>query len=345
MKGKNRFGAYFIFCIIIGLNMHAAFVQEPDESPVSTSEVAFTIKERDLHPESIAYDPAKKVFFLSSVHKRKIVIIDKAGTVKDFTSQGQDGLDAVLGMRVDAKNRVIWAASSALPHMTGYKKKDEGRTGVFKYHLDSKQLIKKYILHDGTDHQFDDVTIHASGDIYISDVRMIYRIPTSSDQLELFLGHSEFQGLQGIAFCDNGKKMIAADWKRGLFLIDMEKRKVLTKVAHPADMSLIGIDGLYYRQDTNGLIAIQNGTEPMQVVQFFLDKDFRRVKSYKIIEKANPVFNEPTLGVVVEGSRFYYIANSQWGGYTDDFSILPLDKLQDIVILRTTIPSCRRSGH
>ena len=37
------------------------------------SELAFMLSETDLIPEGIAYDPLDKVFFLSSLHKRKIV--------------------------------------------------------------------------------------------------------------------------------------------------------------------------------------------------------------------------------------------------------------------------------
>ena len=38
------------------------------------SELAFMLSETDLIPEGIAYDPLDKVFFLSSLHKRKIVL-------------------------------------------------------------------------------------------------------------------------------------------------------------------------------------------------------------------------------------------------------------------------------
>jgi len=314
---------------------------ESIRKPVSHSEKAFIIKEKDLHPESIAYDPVKKTFYFSSVHKRKIVYIDKQGDIKNFTAPAQGGLDAVLGIRIDGKNRILWAASTASPYMTGYNEKDKGRTAVFKYHLDKKKLIKKYVLPEdkesNANHGFDDVVVHPGGDVYISDTRQIYRITVQSDQLEPFLSDSEFLSLQGIDFCDNGEKMFAADWVKGLFLIDIKAKKVLSKVGHPDDISLIGIDGLYFLKNSRSLIAIQNGIKPMRVMQFFLDKNFNKVIDHKIIEKANPLFNEPTLGVVVNHKEFYYIANSQWKGYNKDFSIFPLDKLQEIVILKAII--------
>ena len=60
------------------------------------------------------------------------------------------------------------------------------------------------------------------------------------------------------------------------------------------------------------------------------------ITSYKILENANPNFNEPTLGVIVK-NNLYYIANSQWDSYNKDGSIFPMDKLEKIVILKTKL--------
>jgi hypothetical protein len=70
--------------------------------------------------------------------------------------------------------------------------------------------------------------------------------------------------------------------------------------------------GMYFYK--NSLIAIQNGIRPHRVVRFFLNKNFDGVERAEIIEANNPLFNEPTLGVLVQGT-FYYVANSQWGSF------------------------------
>jgi hypothetical protein len=311
---------------------------EQIRTPVSTSSTAFTITEKDLHPESIAYDPRHKTFYLGSVHKRKIVYLDKQGKLADFTASGQDGLDAVLGIRIDAKKRLLWATSNALPQMRGYTENDKGRTAVYLYHLDTKKLIKKYPLNDGPDHGFDDVALHPDGTVYISDTRWIYRITPGhgSYQPEPFLTETPFRSLQGIDFCGDGKKIIAADWSSGLYLVDIPAKKIVSKIGHPDDISLKGVDGLYYLKKSNSLIAIQNGIKPMRVVRLFLDGSFKQVMRWHTIERANPLFNEPTLGVVAD-NNFYYIANSQWNAYSKDFSIFPLSKLKQIFILKAAI--------
>src|SRR5687768_15158028 len=79
---------------------------------LAQSEVAFKIADPDFIPEGITYDPSTKTFFLGSTFKRKIVAIDAAGKVRDFTTEAQDGIYGVLGMRVDPKTRTLWAISS-----------------------------------------------------------------------------------------------------------------------------------------------------------------------------------------------------------------------------------------
>ncbi|MFH2036114.1 MAG: hypothetical protein ABIJ45_06900, partial [Candidatus Zixiibacteriota bacterium] len=68
---------------------------------INNSEVAFVVKEPGLIPEGIAYDPINKRFFIGAVNDRKIISVDFNGTAADFTANRQDGLFAVLGMKVD----------------------------------------------------------------------------------------------------------------------------------------------------------------------------------------------------------------------------------------------------
>ena len=76
------------------------------------AEVAFRIADPDLIPEGIAYDPKTRTFFVGSTFKRKIVAVDAAGRARDFTTEAQDGIFGVLGLRVDADRRILWAISA-----------------------------------------------------------------------------------------------------------------------------------------------------------------------------------------------------------------------------------------
>ena len=87
--------------------------------PINTSSTAFVIDEKDLHPESIAYDETTGIFYLGSIHKRKIISIDKDGITNIFIPEKQDGLLAVNGIKINSNKRLLWAACTAIPQMIG----------------------------------------------------------------------------------------------------------------------------------------------------------------------------------------------------------------------------------
>ena len=97
-------------------------------------------------PESIAYDPVEEAFYIGSTRKGKIVKVDKEGKVKDFIRPRQDGLWMVVGMKVDARRRVLWVNSSGGGSLIGYKESDSMPAGVFKFDLRSGKLINKFVL-------------------------------------------------------------------------------------------------------------------------------------------------------------------------------------------------------
>ncbi|MGA7838887.1 MAG: tetratricopeptide repeat protein, partial [Ignavibacteriaceae bacterium] len=70
--------------------------------PTNNSSVQLEYPEKDLITESVVFDPETGTFYLSSIHKRKIVKIDKNGATGDFKSEMQDSLWSVFGMKIDA---------------------------------------------------------------------------------------------------------------------------------------------------------------------------------------------------------------------------------------------------
>ena len=68
---------------------------EAVRAPVANSSVAFTIPEKDLIPEGIAYDPVGGRFYIGSLHKAKIVSLDRDGRSRDFKREREDGLFGV----------------------------------------------------------------------------------------------------------------------------------------------------------------------------------------------------------------------------------------------------------
>ncbi len=302
-----------------------------NQKAINKSEKAFTISEKDLITEGIAYDSATKRFFVSSIHKRKIVSIDKNGKVSGF-SLDSDGLWSVSGMRVDSKRNVLWATTTAFPQMENFQKADDGKAGVFKYDLKTGKLLKKYLLSNEKErHALGDLIIAKNGDVYASDSVSpnIYRIDVKTDKMEIFLSSDNFSSLQGLAFTPDEKLLFAADYSKGVFRIEMSGKNI-AQVTPDANTNLIGIDGIYFYR--GNLIAIQNGFRPHRVASYFLNRDFTAITKSETLEANHADFNEPTLGVLV-GKSFYYIANSQWA-LTNENGKLAEDKLKEPVILR-----------
>jgi ketosteroid isomerase-like protein len=305
---------------------------ESNKLPTNNSSPAFTIQEKGLITEGIAYDPVEENFYVSSVRKRKILSIGKNGEVRDF-SLPQDGLWGVFGMRVDAERRLLWVCSSAIEQMEDFKDEDKGSAGIFKYDLVSRKLIKRYILPKG--HLLGDLTVNSRGELFTTDSLrpVIYTIPSQKDELKVFLDTEPFVSLQGLAFSGDDKNLFVADYSRGLYVIDTGSKKCV-KVGQPEDMTMLAIDGLYFYKGS--LIGVQNDINPNRVIRLHLNQELNSVESAEVLEANNPLFNEPTLGVVVK-DKFYFIANSQWSSVDREGKQAPMDKLQAHLILKTDL--------
>lgn len=309
-------------------------LQKEWQRPVVNSTVAFTIKDRSLHTEGIDYNPNTKTFYLGSIHKRKIVKVASDDAVSDFCPSAFQGMTSIFGLKVDAKRNVLWACSSPMEEMQNYD--SAAQSAVFKFDLSSGELLQKYIPRIGAKKAvYGDLILTKKGQVFITDSQNndILMVNEKTFKVETFFSSEDFWNIQGIAFSPDEKILFVADYVKGIFKLDVQS-KVLTEVVSKAEASLKGIDGLYFYN--NSLIAIQNGVVPLRCTQFFLNKDFSEINRFEIIDRNHPNFNEPTLGTL-DGSTFYYIANSQWGGYDAKHKIKPDEQLQDIVVLKATL--------
>jgi sugar lactone lactonase YvrE len=305
---------------------------DENKTPINYSEIAFTIPEKDLIPEGITYDPATETFYIGSVYKCKIISIDNDSKIDNFTTEKQDGLYSVCGMKVDARRSILWALSATCKQTKGIKQEDIGFSGVFKYDLNSKKLIKKYLkTNKPQPHLFNDLVISSSGDVYLTDTLTseIYTISQQKDELELFARQEPYTFPNGIALSDDDKYLFVAHWD-GISVFDVNTR-TCRRLEKPENVITGAIDGLYFYNGS--LIGIQNTDGLMRVTRFYLDENFTQVENMKILEAYHPSFILPTTGVPV-GNAFYYIANSQLWSFNDDGTIFPLEKLHPIRILK-----------
>ncbi|HEY0170032.1 MAG TPA: SMP-30/gluconolactonase/LRE family protein [Pyrinomonadaceae bacterium] len=305
---------------------------EKTRAPVAGSRAAFTLAERDLIAEGIAYDPAERVFYVGSIHRRKVVSVDARGAVRDFTGEGQDGLWGVLGMRVDAARRVLWVNSMAGPEAGEAR----GSSGVFKYDLKTGRLIKKYLLpNKPRTHLLNDVALNSRGDAFITDSEegSVRVVRAARDELETLVAAGTFIYPNGVTLSPDERRLYVADFTSGLSVVDVESGAVKA-VEYTEGVTVHGADGLYFYRDS--LVAIQNVRGPGRVVRLFLNREGDRVERERVVEAFNPLFEIPTTGVLV-GDELFYIANSQLRKMNDAGVIPPGTKLDEVHVLRAKL--------
>jgi hypothetical protein len=169
--------------------------------PVLTSRLAFKANEGDLTPENLAYDPVRRDFYFGSLRKHKIVRCDQ----KAFCGTFAEGLDAVLGLKVDVASRTLWAASGGLLH----------------YDIVSGKLIRKFTLPGA--HLFNDLALSSTGDVYVTDTRpgTVYPLTHSADALEVLEKAGRFPAANGIALSADQRKLYVASFGDGVSVVDL----------------------------------------------------------------------------------------------------------------------------
>jgi len=297
--------------------------------PLNRSAIAFTLPERDLVPEGMAYDPSEQAFYIGSLEKCKIVRVDRDRDISDFTQPRQDDLVPVLGMKVDLRRRHLWVATSYGTPKAALPENLLGTTGLYKYDLESHALIKRYMLPQEEHHYLNDVVIARDGDVYATDWTggAVYHIPPSQDRIEKL---TDLEGRpNGIALSpDEAILFVAGD---DILTVDIDTGEA-APLRHPPHIYLSG-DGLYFHD--NSLIAIQNGA-CNQVTRFFLNAAQDSVIRAQTLEAYHPSFDVPTTGALV-GDELYYIANSQLGAYDEKGHLPPPQEMAETHILRVKL--------
>ncbi|HYI78191.1 MAG TPA: hypothetical protein VEW65_11285 [Chryseolinea sp.] len=298
--------------------------------PKIRSDTVEIFQDRQLHLESVAFDPINKTMYGGSIHKCKIVKVDRSGIVSDFTREEQYGMGGVFGLRVDINKRMLWACSSPAPEMQNYD--STLISALFQFDINTGALVQSYKPQDNLkNHVFGDLILDSKGTPFVSDSRnnVIYKYDSKQLKLLPYFSSKEFWSIQGLAFSEGDKLLYISDYIKGIFSLDTQTLK-LSKVDVPYDLSLKGTDGLLLYK--NSLITIQNGVQPNRVVRHFLNTSGNSFTRYEVIDNAHPAFGEPTIGAISEDS-FIYVANSQWNGYQDR-KIKPSAELHPIVILK-----------
>jgi sugar lactone lactonase YvrE len=300
------FAADADFSSLLKSREFADIVKRVDENkqPVSHSSPAFTLAERDLIPEDIAYDPGTRRFFVSSVRQSKIIAVRNATQSRDFAKADWP----VMALRVDSQRHILWAATGWLPHCENCDKADEDKSALLAFDLNSGALLQR--VESPVKGLLGDMTIGPAGEIFVSEGTngSVLRLRPGAKKLERIDAPGEFPSPQTPALSMDQKTLYVPDYVRGIAAIKLATGAV-TWVQPASEIALSGIDGLYvYR---NSFLAVQNGTTPARIIRLSLD-----LRKQEVLEANTPELGEPTHGTLV-GDAFYFIANTGWDEYND----------------------------
>jgi hypothetical protein len=301
-------------------------IRKENPSVVYTA-VAYTLRERDLAPEGIAYDPADKSFYVSSISKHKIVRLAPDGSATDFKSSGQDGLGETLGMKVDAKRRYLWVTSDSF---AGDPK--GSRFALYQYDLNTGALRFKHAAANGAEGFLNDIALNSRGEAFTTNTSTgeVFCASPDRDGLELFLPRDSVGQANGIALSPDDKVLFVAGWI-GVARVDIATKqfKLLSK---PLNISDAGLDGLYFYK--GALIGIQNpDLHPSRVVRFVLNPQWDTITSAEVLETYSPLAELPTTGTIV-GDSLYFMGNTQIDKMKEHDGMPPPSELSDIRILK-----------
>jgi hypothetical protein len=281
---------------------------------------AFVISDRNLVPEGLAFDPVGRAFYLGSLSTAKICRISMGGAVTDFVTQ--NGLGVVVGLRVDAQHRILWAANQ------GRKE-----AGLWAFDLGTGKFLRKAVI-PAEGHFFNDLAVGPDGDVYAtdSDGSKLYRLRPAGNTLEAL--DLAVRRPNGIALSADGKTLFVSEMTTGILRVDTATFRS-EPLGRPGTLSLLGIDGLYAEGRT--LVALHNWYTPTQIIRYHLDAALRQVERVEVLERKDPTWKLPTTGAIAEG-WFYFIANAQVDRYDNKRNALtPGPPLEPIRILKTRL--------
>jgi hypothetical protein len=284
---------------------------------IAQAREAFRTTEKDLVPEGLAYDARRKVFYLSSLNRRKIVEIGRDGKISDFVPADRYGLLPVLGIRLNPNDGTVWADSF----------KDNGDTELLHFEATGK-LLGRFKPDGSAKHGFNDLVIRKNGEVITTDslANIVYRFDPAARAFKALPVHRPLFYPNGIALSEDDERLYVAD---SLGVVSVDLASGASHDVNPGPRStLAGIDGLYWHNGS--LIGIQNGIGSPRVAAFQLSVDALRVTRTTILENRSNFCVLPTTGAI-RGSDFFFIANSQIDNMNND-KVMDLTRLEVIRI-------------
>lgn len=299
--------------------------------PFNQAPVAFTLDEKGLLAEGIAFDG--EAFYVGSVRRGGVWRTTKDGDATLFIEPGTEGMKGVIGLAVDRARNALWVTSNSVPRYEGFDPAGGTQALLYRFSLDDGDFEAKFeIAEDKLNHVLGNVTVAPDGSVYVVDSlsRLIYRLKPKGEVLQPYIGSARMTSLQGLEVTPDGKYLFVTDYLKGLFRIDLETGTVY-KMGHKPGINLGGINDLAFYQDS--LIAVQSGTQPPRIVRYDLTDDLKGVVSQHPLSANQPQYEGLGQGVLA-GEYLYFIANTQRSLYGQGGKVADEGALEPVKILK-----------
>jgi hypothetical protein len=301
------------------------------------STAAFTLAERDLVPGDLAWDAAGKAYYVASLRKRKIVRVTPGAAgapaaAADFAPARPGDLDAVLGVKVDAPRRRLWAVTAADPAMEGFRPEDFGRSQLVAFDLATGEIAGRWSPMTKPPHQFGGLAVDAAGNVWVTDTASgeVHVLKAGAEELTAVAPARTFVAPKGIAVSPDGARVWVADLARGVYRLDAVTGAP-SLLDQPAGPWPAGLDGLVLHR--GALVGVAGTVSVGRVGRWTLEPDGRAFSRIEILDCGHPSFRAPVGGTVV-GDDYVYVANSQVDAVGEDGALPPPATLEDLVFLR-----------
>ena len=287
-----------------------------NRAPVVRGAVFRQTRDSTLWPEGVDYDSRTGDFYVSSIRRRTVARVSRDGDTRDLWPAGTNGIGAVLGVRVDAARRLIWATTSGMKYMEGYAPGDSAIAALLRIDARTGRIERRWdlpVVPGG--HVLGDAAVGPGGEVWFTDSNepVLYRLRPGADTLDRFR-HPLFRSLQGMAPTRDGRFVYVADYSHGLLRVRVSDGSAIRLPDAPGSTSL-GCDGIVlYR---GAIVAVQNGVAPARIVRFALDAAGDSIVAVRVLDQQPALAPEPTIGTMVIG-RFVYVANGQFEAHDDE---------------------------
>jgi sugar lactone lactonase YvrE len=292
--------------------------------------VKFELRDRTLIPEGIAYDAKTRRFYVGSIARRAIYRVNPTGDLTRI-SRPEDDVDAVLGIAIDARRRILYAVS------TGALTAGEGvpvRNAVKAYDLESGTLVRSVAVSDAR--QLNDVAVAPDGTLLVTDsaAGAVYAIDPSAGHVRTVIPPDGARGANGIAIAPQGGVAYVAASRRPL-RIDLASGEV-TPLTLPPRENAAAIDGLYWHD--GALIGIQNVTTSARIVRLALAADGRSITAVQTLQSHHQrAFDEPTTAAIAPDG-LYVLARTYVSRFNAKGTIDHPETIGPPLILRVPLP-------